>query len=167
MLEVCCDGVSCRLFPCPLNGRALVWYHNIPPNSIHNWKGFKNIYVEKFVDDKTLAMLLKELGNIKIEQKEEVKDFNFRFNRILNKFPANTKPHDSITINYYTSALPKSITQIVKLTMKETLAENYEEAIAVEKDLRAIEVIFDDEPSKDSKDMGKKSQATSIKAKEK
>lgn len=32
------------------------------------------------------AMLLKELGNIKMEKKENMKEFNHRFNRILNNF---------------------------------------------------------------------------------
>lgn len=29
-----------------------------------------------FTEDKTCAMLLKELGSLKMEQKEKVKDFN-------------------------------------------------------------------------------------------
>lgn len=44
-----------------------------------------------------------------MEGKEKVKDLNQRFTRILNKFAADTKPHDSITIDYYTSALLTSI----------------------------------------------------------
>ena len=79
-----------------------------------------------------------------MEKKEKVKDFNQRFNRILNKFSENTKPHDSITIDYYTSAFP-SVAQFVKRTAKQTLTENYEEFIVVEKDLCAIRVIVDDE----------------------
>ena len=54
-------------------------------------------------------MLLKELGTLKMEGKEKVKDFNQRFTRILNKFLEDTKPHDSITVDYYTSALPTNI----------------------------------------------------------
>ena len=54
-------------------------------------------------------MLLKELGNLKMEGKEKVKDFNQRFLRIWNKFAVDTKPHDSITVDYYMSALPASI----------------------------------------------------------
>ena len=50
-------------------------------------------------------MLLKDLHSLKMEQKEKLKDFNKRFNHILNKFTADTKPSDSITVDYYTSAL--------------------------------------------------------------
>ena len=71
---------------------------------------FKRIFLEKFVDDKTLSVLLKELGSLKMESKEKVKDFNKRFNHILKKFIAYTKNRDPITVDYYTSALLTSIT---------------------------------------------------------
>lgn len=58
-LEVCYDDVACRLFPCTLDGWASTWYHSLPPNSIQNWGSFKCMFLEKFVDDKTPAMLLK------------------------------------------------------------------------------------------------------------
>lgn len=45
--------------------------------------------------------------------------------------------------------------------------EIFRESIDVEKDLRAIRVIVDDELTKDSKDMGRRSQATVSKEKEK
>jgi len=91
-----------------LDGHAVAWYHNLPP-SIQNWGVFKHIFLENLTDDNTLAMLLKELGTLKMEGKEKVKDFNQRFTRILNKFLEDTKPHDSITVDYYTSALPTNI----------------------------------------------------------
>jgi len=68
----------------------------------------------KVIDDKTPSMLLKELGNLKMEAKEKVKDCNQRLLHILNKFSMDTKPHDSININYYTSSLLTNIAQFVK-----------------------------------------------------
>lgn len=73
-LEVRYDDVSCILFPCILDDRATVWYHNVLVNSIQNWGVFKRIFLEKFVEDKTPTMLLKELGSLKMEQKEKVKN---------------------------------------------------------------------------------------------
>ena len=98
-LEVRYDDVACKLFSCTLDGCAIVWYHNLPVNSIHNWGMFKRMFLEKIVDEKTPTMLLKELGSLKMESKEKVKDFNHRFLCIMNKFAACTKPHDSIIIN--------------------------------------------------------------------
>ena len=58
-------------------------------------------------------MLLKNLGNLKMEKKEKVKDFNQRFKRILKNFPMDMKPHDSVTIDYYIYALLSSILKFV------------------------------------------------------
>lgn len=113
-LEVQHDNVACRFFPCTLDGHAVAWYGIVPPNSIKNWGASKCVFLKKFVDEKIPAMLLTELGSLKMEGKEKVKDFNQRFTHILNKFAADTKPHDSITVDYYTSALPTSIVQFVK-----------------------------------------------------
>jgi len=114
MLEVSYHDVACRFFPCTLDGREAIWCHSFPLNLIQNWKGFKN-FLEKFSNDKTPAMLLKALGNLKMEQKEK---FSQSFNCILNIFPIDMKPHDSITIYYYTFSLPKSIVQFVKRIAK-------------------------------------------------
>ena len=89
-------------------------------------------------------MLLKELSSLKMEQKEKVKYFNQRFNCILNKIIADTKPHDSITVDYYMSALSIIIVKFIQRVAKPTLLENFQEAIDVEKDLHAIGVIVDE-----------------------
>jgi len=72
------------------------------------------MFLEMFADEKIPTMLLKELGSLKMEGKEKVKDFNQRFISILNKFVMDTKPHDSITVYYYTSTLPTNIAQFTK-----------------------------------------------------
>jgi len=59
-----------------LEGRASILYHNLPSNSIHNWRKFKKLFLEKFTDDNTPSMLLKELENLKMGDKERLKDFN-------------------------------------------------------------------------------------------
>jgi len=42
-------------------------------NSIHGWREFKKLFLEKFVDDKTPPMLLKELRNIKMGGRRKLK----------------------------------------------------------------------------------------------
>lgn len=58
-IEVHYEDIVCILFPCTLDGRAVMWYHNLPPNSIQNWEVFKQIFLEKFVEDKTPQCCLK------------------------------------------------------------------------------------------------------------
>lgn len=102
-----------------------------------------------------------------MDRKEKVKDFNQRFTCILNKFAVDTKPHDSITIDYYMFALPTNIARFIKQAMKPTILESYEEAINVEKYVRAIGVIKDEEPAKDSKYASSKSQVMASKGRDK
>lgn len=85
----------------------------------------------------------------------------------MNKFAADTKPNDSITVDYYTFSLPTTIVQFIKRVVKPTLLERCEGAIVVEKDLCTIRVIKDDESMKDSKDVRKNPQETMSKGKDK
>ena len=80
MLEVRYDDVTCRIFPFTLEGIATRWHHSLLINLIHGWREFKKLFLEKFVNDKTLVVLLKELQNIKMGEKERFNDFNQRFN---------------------------------------------------------------------------------------
>jgi len=102
-----------------------------------------------------------------MEKKEKVKYFNQSFYHILNKFSDDSKPHDSITINYYTYALSTSIVHFIMRAAKPTLIENYEEAISIEKYMHVIGVITYDESTKDSNDTGNRFQTYVSKAKEK
>lgn len=51
-------------------------------------------------------MLLKELINLNMGDKEKVKYFHQIFTCILNKFPTDVQPHDSITKDYYNFSFP-------------------------------------------------------------
>ena len=65
-----------------------------------------------------------------------MKDFNQRFITLLNKI-AN-KPSEALQIEFYTSSLLPPISMFVKREKKQTLVENLEETIKVEKDLESI-----------------------------
>lgn len=158
--------IHVECFHVTLDGRVVASYHNLLVNSIQNWAVFKRIFHEKFVEDKTPAMLLKELGSFKMEQKEKVKYFNQRFNSILNKYTKKTNPHNSIIVNYYMSTLSTSIAQFFKRDVKPILLENFQGEISLEKDLHAIGFIVVEYLAEDSKDMGRRYQAIVNKEKE-
>ena len=81
-------------------------------------------------------MLFLELSRVRYEKTDKVKDFNQRFINILNWILE--KPTESIQFEFYTAALPPPIAMFVKAREKRTLAENFLEAIKVEKDLAPI-----------------------------
>ena len=72
-----------------------------------------------------------------MEPKEKVKYFNQHFLILRNRIPATSRPTEDVTIEFYTSALPGKIAMFVRQKAKLTLAENFEEAIKVEKDVTA------------------------------
>ena len=55
-------------------------------------------------------------------ENEKLNDFNQKFNKILDMFPQNMRPHNSITIDNFTFSFPMSISSFVKRVVKETLA---------------------------------------------
>ena len=70
---------------------------------------------------------------MRFDKKDKVKDFNQRFINLLNNIPKN--PIESIQVEFHTASLPPAIAMFVKEQEKRTLAENFLEAIKVEKDM--------------------------------
>ena len=83
--------------------------------------------------------MINDLSNLKTESREPIKDFNSRFNKLLNKIPVASKPSKEIQSEWYISALPSNIAIFVDRAAKTTLADNMKEEIAVEKHIIALE----------------------------
>lgn len=73
---------------------------------------------------------------------------------------------DSITIEYYTRALPRDIAVFVKREARPTLEENYTTTLAVGKDMLSIGAI-DHEGRDDKKTTMKRAQSSSHKSEDK
>jgi hypothetical protein len=81
-------------------------------------------------------MMILELSRMRCDKKDRIKDFNQRFINHLNRIPE--KPAKSIQVEFYTAALPPSVAMFGKARQKITLAENFIEALQVEKDIASI-----------------------------
>ena len=90
-------------------------------------------------------MLLTELSTLKCQKKEKFKEFTQCLATILNKFPPNMALDDSITIDYYTRALPRDIVVFVKCKARATLAANYTTTLIVERNILSIGAIDHDD----------------------
>ena len=133
------EDVVVRLFPYTLHGSAGSWYFSLPSGSITSWTIFQEQFLTKYGDDRSLATLINDLSNLRIEQREPIKEFNARFNKLLNKIPTDSKPSEQIRSEWYITALPANIAIFVDRAGKPTLAENMKEALAVEKRVNALE----------------------------
>jgi hypothetical protein len=101
-------------FPYTFENKASTWYFNLPLGSITSWDDFEKDFIGKFGEEKTPMALYKELGAIKMEKKEKVKEFNQCFTIVLNKFSVEPAPLETLVIEYYTSTLIPSIGMFVK-----------------------------------------------------
>ena len=73
---------------------------------------------------------------MRCDKKDRIKYFNQRFINHLNRIPK--KLAESIQVEFYTVALPPFVAMFVKARQKRTLAENFIEALEVEKDIASI-----------------------------
>lgn len=126
-------------------------------SSIHSWREFKKLFLEKLVDEKTPPMLLNELKKINMGEKHNVKYSNKKSNFIMNNLPPSTQPHDSITIDYYIVSFPTNISLFIKRDVKEAFSLKFTEEIIMEKEFLSIGVITNDDEYNDSKEMDNKS----------
>ena len=72
-----------RLFPYTLIGSVGSWYFSLPARSITSWNTIEEKILAKFRDDRTIAMLINDLSNLKAKTGGN-KTFNSRFNKFLN-----------------------------------------------------------------------------------
>lgn len=63
----------------------------------------------KFGDDHSTTSLIIDLSNLKMNSREKIKDFNSRFNKLLNKILVNSRPGVDVQIEWYISTLPSDI----------------------------------------------------------
>ena len=132
------EDFVCRLFLYAFQGKASTWFFNLALRSITSWKQFETTFMTQFGDDKTSRILFLQISRIKINNKQKVKDFNQIFITLLNRIL--DKLVELVQIEFYTSTLPPPIAMFVKGKKKQTLAENFQEAIKVEKDLEYISI---------------------------
>jgi len=124
MLSINLNGVTnedvvVRLFPYTLQGTAGSWYFSLSSGSITSWDIFHNQFLVKFGDDKSTATLINDLSNLKAQAKEPIKDFNLRFNKILNKIPTASQPSEEVRCEWYITALPSNIAIFVDRKIKQ------------------------------------------------
>ena len=133
------EDVVVRIFPYTLQGSAGSWYFSLPSGSNTSQNIFQEQFLTKYDDDRSVATLINDLSNLRTKSKEPIKEFNSRFNKLLNKIPIASKPTKQVRSEWYITDLPSNIAIFVDIAGKPTLAENMKEEIAVEKHVIALE----------------------------
>ena len=118
--------------------KAYAWYFGLQANSITNWDTFERLFKGKFGSQRTTATLMKEFLDLRMDKKDKVQDFSQRFVSHLNNFSASIKLAKETLMEYYTSTLSPDIAMFVKMSVKPSLVETYEESKKVEDELESI-----------------------------
>ena len=95
------EDVVVQLFPYTLQATSGSWYFSLPFGSIISWDIFQEQFLTKFGDDRSIATLINDLSNPRAESREPIKDFNLRFNKILNKIPTASQPSEEVRSEWY------------------------------------------------------------------
>jgi hypothetical protein len=128
------EDVVYRLFPYTFEGNASTWYFSQQPHTIVSWEKFESCFLEKFGDDKSPEVLVMEISSLRMNPKENIKDFNKRFLKLKNWIPTDSMPIENL-ITYYMKALHQNIAIWVKRSKKAMLLEAFEEASQIKKDI--------------------------------
>jgi hypothetical protein len=96
-------GVIMKLFSASLTGDARIWYNNLPNKSIKSWEDFENAFIRKWGDEKDLTYLFSQYQEIQKHEEESVREFNDRFNTLLNQIPSNSLPETNLLGQYLRS----------------------------------------------------------------
>jgi hypothetical protein len=143
LMNVEYEDVICIFFPHTFKGNTSTWFFNLAPRYITSWKQFEVAFMAQFSDGQTSGILFLEISRIRINEKDKVKYFNQRFITLLNSNSVN--PAEVVQIEFYIVALLQTISMFVKNQEKKNLADNFVEAINVEKDLATISNYLGDE----------------------
>jgi hypothetical protein len=130
------EDVVMKLFFASLHGEARRWYDNLPAASITSMELFEEIFLANWtMKIEAIQSLLKELEGIRQIESEIVRDFGFRFERLLYQIPQSHRPEEKYLVYLYTNGLQGHLRFLLNKKNPKTLAEAHNMAIQIEKSL--------------------------------
>ncbi|XP_017417505.1 uncharacterized protein LOC108328191 [Vigna angularis] len=82
------DAIWCRAFSLSLEDEALEWFNNLPPNSIENFAGLKQLFIRQFAASSTQDLTVFELVNLKQGKEETLRAFMDRYQKTVRRVKA-------------------------------------------------------------------------------
>ena len=77
------DALLCKVFPASLQGQALSWFHQLPPNSVDNFKDLSKAFVGQYLCSARHKQNISTLQNIKMQENESLREFVKRFGQAV------------------------------------------------------------------------------------
>ncbi|XP_017405967.1 uncharacterized protein LOC108319369 [Vigna angularis] len=82
------DAIWCRAFSLSLEDEALEWFNTLPPNSIENFAGLKQLFIRQFAANSTQDLTVFELVTLKQGKEETLRAFMDRYQKTVRRVKA-------------------------------------------------------------------------------
>ncbi|XP_017411762.1 uncharacterized protein LOC108323711 [Vigna angularis] len=79
------DAIWCRAFSLSLEDEALEWFNTLPPNSIENFAGLKQLFIKQFAASSTQDLTVFELITLKQGKEEALRAFMDRYQKTVRR----------------------------------------------------------------------------------
>jgi hypothetical protein len=86
------SDVIMKLFSTSLIGDVRMWYNNLPSKSIRIWEDLENTFIKRWGNERDPIFLFSQYNEIHKYKEESIREFNDRFNTLLNQIPSNLFP---------------------------------------------------------------------------
>jgi hypothetical protein len=104
--EVEHEDVVMELFVLSLEEDARVWLRNLNDASIKTWDAFKALFLEQWEVKKMawLNPISRSLMKVKKKENEIVREFNMKFQKLIDKILEDIRPKGGVVLLYYVNA---------------------------------------------------------------
>ncbi|XP_017423582.1 uncharacterized protein LOC108332789 [Vigna angularis] len=82
------DVIWCQAFSLSLEDEALEWFNTLPPNSIENFVGLKQLFIRQFAANSTQDLTMFELVTLKQGKEETLRAFMDRYQKTIRRVKA-------------------------------------------------------------------------------
>ncbi|XP_047174666.1 uncharacterized protein LOC124842265 [Vigna umbellata] len=96
------DAIWCRAFLLSLEDEALEWFNTLPPNSIENFTGLKQLFIKQFAASSTQDLTVFELMTLKQGKDEALRTFMDRYQKTVRRVKSLTP---ELALHYILPAL--------------------------------------------------------------
>ena len=89
------DQIRARLFPFSLLGRALQWFHSLPPRTVQNWESLMKEFMTEFYSPGKTEILRNKIAIFAQAPTETIAEAYERFNDYIRAVPHHkfSRPH--------------------------------------------------------------------------
>ena len=95
------DQMRARLFPFSLLGRALQWFHALPPHTVQNWESLMKEFMTEFYSPGKTQVLRNKIATFTQASTETIAEAYERFNDYIRVVPHHKFSREDVVQKFY------------------------------------------------------------------